>query len=207
MPNVFENTLCVTGPAEELTKFREFANPLSPNKLIPMPKEFKDIEIGFDGGQYKAWRTVEGNDVPVSEDDKKVLHRKYGACNGRDWAFKNWETTSHFWDCKVEERNDMVVYRFTTALGPPIPVIDKTAELYPNLSFLFSFNGYEIRYFGSILYAESMRILEKLINYRLDINDYDHNFNDNFYNYLHKAFPEIYIDPKYVADERGARLN
>jgi len=209
MPNWCENELSVSGPAEELKEFREFANPLSANKLIPMPEEFKDIETGLtfiDGVKYTHWRTVEGKAIPVSEEEKKALHEKYGACHAIDWAHMNWGTIWDFIDCKVEEHSNMVVYRFDTAWGPPVPVIENIAEMYPNLSFLFSFGGIEINSSGSIFYVKGERNLLKHIEYRTgfyveDLKDLDYNFSDKYSDSLRKAFPEMYSGTKHVAIE------
>ena len=226
MPNWCSNTLSVTGPAEVLNKFREFADPLSAAKFLPIPEELLNIkQTGKSKGikpfvgdtrypsahvdwdllyEYERSRMVEDEAIPLSDEEEKALFEKYGARDWREWVSKNWTTDRNFFDCKVEEIGDMFVYRFGTANAPPIGVIEKMAEMYPALSFLFSFGGAEIQSSGSILFLMGHSVLWKNLEYVQDIYDEPHHFCKEFSSSLHKEFPDIYADPNNVTDEKDA---
>jgi hypothetical protein len=224
MPNWCNNTLKVTGSPKEVQRFREIAEPLSMARLLPIPEELKCIHssgspsgithntdenghivvnfAGVDVWEHARCRTVGEKDIPLSYEEQKALLEKYGARDCREWVVKNWGTKWDFHDCKIEGSADMVVYCFGTAYGPPILVIEKMAELYPNLSFLLSFGSREIQSYGSILFLMGYRMLWKELGYLHDIYDEPQRFCKEFSSSLHKEFPEIYGDPKRADNEQ-----
>ena len=83
----------------------------------PFPKQFDDIKNGcttIDGKSVKNWRTINGKDVPVSEQELKELKEKYGAINWYDWCCDNWGTK---WGCYEFGIDDEVI-AFTSAWSP-----------------------------------------------------------------------------------------
>ena len=57
-----------------------------------------------------------------------------------DWNVKNWDTKWDAADVAVNRLdNTQVVYSFSTAWSPPVAVITKLAQLYPNFEISFGF--------------------------------------------------------------------
>ena len=165
MPNWCENKLTITGPADEVKKFREIAEPLSMARLLPIPEELKCIhyvggpsgakhfttEEGFPAVDYsgvvdlwerKRYRTVGDKNIPLSDEEQEELFKKYGARDWYEWTVKHWGTK---WDLYPDDLKDKeitgaevaggVEYRFDTAWGPPIPFFLYLSQTFPSLAF------------------------------------------------------------------------
>jgi hypothetical protein len=143
MPNWCYNKLTVKGP--KLLELLEFVkcgeNEFSLNAIIPMPEELKKISCGNtsdkDGKELHNWINTDDGPVAVNEKD---LKRKYGAINWYDWACDNWGTKWDVSDVVIESRPKSLVIRFTTAWGPPNPVLAVLAKKFPSLKFSNKWN-------------------------------------------------------------------
>jgi len=117
MPNHCQNTITITGERGYLEDFIYFHltnmnEPLNTddlsihdfiefsfNSVLPRPKALEDIISGsctIDGESHRVWRSVDGKNVALSDDEYAELREKYGAVNWYDWCIKNWDTK---WDC------------------------------------------------------------------------------------------------------------
>ena len=112
-------------------------------KLIPEPEALQDIHSGFitiDGIRYNEWRQVDGENVGVTAEEKAELLRKYGATNLYHWHCNNYGTK---WDACHSDvlSNDgySLKVSFATAWSPPIPVINKLIELYPDATIALEY--------------------------------------------------------------------
>lgn len=99
---------------------------LSFEGTIPMPTE-------LDG-------TVSGSDSAKPEWQKKRSKEfivKYGADNWYDFNVRNWGTKWNAYDIGDIQHNDdgSLTYRFDTAWSPPGIWLEKTAEMFPSLTF------------------------------------------------------------------------
>jgi len=66
--------------------------------------------------------------------------KKYGAGDWCDWSIENWGTKEDACDESLNDDNETELqYIFNTAWSPPIPVIKKASELFPNLNFEFTY--------------------------------------------------------------------
>lgn len=144
MPNWCANRVTICGDAEEVTRFREAVrkedNPFSLDAILPMPTALLGIITGWreiDGKKVKIWREVNGKSIEVPDEESRALLAQHGADNWYDWCAKNWGTK---WDTegpdvKVEElSDDMVLYHFDTAWGPPEEICVILRERFPSLS-------------------------------------------------------------------------
>ena len=63
--------------------------------------------------------------------------KKYGCKDWYEWDINNWGTKWNFCDATVTEffEDGELVYHFETAWSPPIPVIIKMGEMFPQLRF------------------------------------------------------------------------
>lgn len=155
MPNWVDCELSVCGDEEVLKRFMEAVasekSALDANKLLPYPEEWAKLDkISQDwddrwSAVLKALRDGEG----VIEDEKREeAWKKFKAENGDrpkdgynqggyEWCVANWGMKWNFGEVQVEDEADcrFVEYGFQTAWSPPIPLVRKMAEMFPELSF------------------------------------------------------------------------
>ena len=143
MPNECDNSLSVSGPQDEVDRFKRDArsydgyngcceegrsNQLDINNFIPMPVELKE-------------RTSPEQDPRMAA----IFKEKYGAEDWYMWAIDNWGTKWGAYDTFVKEINQenttekipaLIRYEFTTAWGPlSDDAMREVSRQYPKLSF------------------------------------------------------------------------
>lgn len=127
MPNWCNNILVVKGNNEELkTLMNEIKSEktfIDFNKIIPckIPKEIKE-----------KWNN-ENSDVKkrFDNDFERYVFNEYEY----KWNITNWGTK---WEAEVEAptiNDEEMVYGFSTAWSPPLPIIEKLITKYPLLDF------------------------------------------------------------------------
>ena len=85
------------------------------NKIVPPPKNM-----------------FRGN---LSEEDR-IRCEKKGIPNWYDWCNENWHTKWNSCSCDIEvdeEYYELITITFNTAWSPPIPVINKLKQMFPDL--------------------------------------------------------------------------
>ena len=161
MPNHCSNYLNVSGSVKEMKKFYEHLS-VTPkqdqddyegetrvfdfNDFTPMPKSL-DISSGS-----RVTNAVEvlngeanmgpGGDYPdITPEDIELGKiylsnmKKYGHGDWYNWSIANWGTKWNAYDGYVNEvEDDCFVVSFSTAWSPPMPVLEKICELFPNLT-------------------------------------------------------------------------
>lgn len=146
MPNHCESDLKISGNPKRLKAFKEFARSvkeeegygedgkyhtqeLDHEKFIPYPKKFRDMD------KLRAEAEKAGakwQDLPKDGFNS----------GGYEWCIQNWGTKWGIYDCQLmEESNSHLMYSFYSAWSPPLPVIQKMSEMFPEL--LFSLKYYE----------------------------------------------------------------
>lgn len=156
MPNWCDCELSVCGDAEVLKKFLEDVksddSPLDADKVIPYPLEFKkldDVAKVWDKKWNDVIGTLKSDGVNVDADERESAWKKFIAENGDrprdgfnqggyDWCVKNWGTKWGF--CRAElvdtdEESGWIEFGFQTAWSPPIPLVKKMGEVFPELTF------------------------------------------------------------------------
>ena len=149
MPNWCENDLCIKGSQVEV---KDCLDNIIDDKgnfdfyfLIPMPPELENIQTGtcvIDGKKVSAWTVRKGkHGQEINEAvDERLLMEKYGHTSWYDWSIDNWGTK---WTVNATSMNpfikNQVKIHFDTAWAPPIPVIKKLIEKFPNLKFVHSY--------------------------------------------------------------------
>lgn len=138
MPNWCSNAL-VIDDKELFAQIVSYANEFGEienlfGRFRPMPAEFRGIKLGLteiDGKNYSKWREVDGEAVPVTDEELEELQKKFGARDWLGWAASNWGTK---WD--VEARVDPVlgdrVIQFESAWGPPTEFVAWLSMEYPD---------------------------------------------------------------------------
>tara|TARA_Y100001973_G_C5123220_1_gene293826 strand:+ start:104 stop:652 length:549 start_codon:yes stop_codon:yes gene_type:complete len=121
------------------------------NKLVKMPEEYKGISTGgtfINGKKVKAWRTIDGEDVAVTQSELDSFVEKYGSRDWYEWACSNWGTK---WDVDAriyELDENYLELEFETAWSPPVQWLVHIAKKYPKLSFRIRFEEEGMGFFG-----------------------------------------------------------
>ena len=126
MPNWCENELEVRGPVAEVDRFLETC----------MGKD-EDGELYVDFGKT------------VPEPSRNLEWRE-----GIEWRYEYWGTKSVGCEATLERSEDnTAVLRFFTAWSPPVPWLERTAQLFPALSFKLRFFEPGVGFAGVAEYA------------------------------------------------------
>ena len=118
------------------------------NKLIPYPTEWAEAD--------KARRMAEEAKLPYHQWPSDGYNR--GGC---DWCIKNWGTRWPACDPKIAEQSNWYIqYQFDTAWSPPLPVMDKLAETFPDSEITLEYYERGMSFCGSIRWEDGKRTHE-----------------------------------------------
>lgn len=159
MPNYCENDLRIFGQSTELKRFMEFAKgkkrhsqqkyeAIDVNKFIPYPKKYaeKDKEAKIHNNMLSR--------MSKSEIEAKGLELMRDGYNsgGYEWCIANWGTKWGIFDSHLDADNSSdisgnlteneegeLMYHFTTAWSPPLPVILAMSKKFPDLEFILTY--------------------------------------------------------------------
>ena len=145
MPNHCTNTLTITGPAKEIARFIKRAKSkeesLDANAFIPYPAKFRRMDERANQQRIESNKDREkfqkGEITQVQWDELwETKHSKITdgfSGGGHDWCIKHWGTKWGMNDTQIltQEKKE-VVYSFSSAWSPPLPVIQKMGELFPH---------------------------------------------------------------------------
>ena len=123
MPNWCNNELQVSGPAEDLAKFKQQAVGHSP--WGTPAKDEKPSRLNFH------------NLVPVPE---HIL--KLGYVNaGYDWEVKHWGARWGACDVELGDESELsICYHFDTAWAPAVPFVENACKKWPSLQFILDYD-------------------------------------------------------------------
>jgi hypothetical protein len=163
MPNHCSNDLIIQGKKERLLEFKEFArsksrkgadsgvgeDPTPPsdydievNNFIPYPEKFKKQDEIAKQVREKAERGE------ISHEEAWNTKDGYNS-GGYEWCISNWGTKWGIYDCYISyEKIKSMMYTFSTAWSPPLPVIQKMSEMYPDLTFTLKYYECGVGYKG-----------------------------------------------------------
>ena len=117
MPNHCHNRVEIYGEPEELAKIK---------------KQVKTKETLFDF--TKIYPEPDYEKIEVTPTFEKDEEDDFRMPSWWDWRVQNWGTKWNSYECALElDDLDMLRYTFDTAWGPPVGVIDKLRELYPEV--------------------------------------------------------------------------
>lgn len=147
MPNHCETDLIISGPKEILEKiasnhFLEDGS-LNCDSVIPYPSKYKKLDE-----MAKKW-DIDNKNNP--EKDYNTKPKDGFNSGGYEWCCNNWGTK---WGTYEGVRNKTTsksfCVSFLSAWSPPIPVLEKLAEIYPQVSIKMksyeSGQGYKLKY-------------------------------------------------------------
>src|ERR1700752_1187377 len=141
MPNWCDNTLEIKGEDAEVAKLVEAVKSddrlFDFEKIKPMPEILKNTGSGMntiEGKKVNSWfQDQETGKQRLFTDEEQAELKKIGAANWYDWACNNWGNKWNARDAKVTVRKGTAKFMFTTAWGPPEPIIMLLRECYPTL--------------------------------------------------------------------------
>lgn len=137
MPNWCENRLEVRGPVAEVDRFLE---------TCVQKDRYGELYVDFG-------KTVP---EPLGKVAPKPKGLQLDASWGRvEWRYEHWGTKSFGCEATVErDEDEKAVLHFLTAWSPPVPWLERTAQLFPALSFTLHFFEPGVGFAGVAKYAE-----------------------------------------------------
>jgi len=178
MPNWVSTDMVVTGPAEDIARFKELAKSgedvLSFDNLVPMPKELRGTSSPasiVSQEEYEAYLkrrggTLEGAEAviggPITKEMSDRFIEEYGANNWYDWNNQNIGTKWGFCSTElVDESDTELKYHYDTAWGPATEGLINVSEKFPTLLFQTymeeesnAFNGRQDFQAGDLVFEE-----------------------------------------------------
>lgn len=136
MPNIFENTLMISGEnlEEFVQKNSSEDNKLDFSKSVPMPQEVKNNVSEF----YSFQQILDPN-------------------NPINWCSKNWGTKWSPRDVEIEKTDTSITYTFETANSPPFQWLIKTSQKYPKICFGMYYEDEDGDFKGNIMFYEGKK--------------------------------------------------
>jgi len=143
MPNWCECDLSVEGPANKVEEFLSFAHGhervLDFNRFLPYPEHFQELDRKV--AEWDAEHPGESEGRPTDGYNQ----------GGYEWCLANWGSKWNASNPELNEEEELswteggvtlrsVEINFNTAWSPPKPVVQRAAELFPELRI-------ELRYF------------------------------------------------------------
>jgi len=159
MPNWCSNVLVVNGKDKEIEKFKKDAKGkdrygretvLNEEVFFPYPQEFKDLDLKAEEWRKKADDYAKslgldrfwcGDKMKKEDRDKFIKENGEEPKDGFNqggygWCVANWGTKWGFCDAEIShEEKGVLTYFFTSAWSPPVGLVAKMGEKYPNLRF------------------------------------------------------------------------
>ena len=182
MPNYVNNIISLEGA--NLDRVFEFVKGADSdfdfNTIIPMPESLNIesssiMELSYACELYKQektvseilqYRLVKGETVPklihrlkkqhqINDDLGKAAYsnkKKYGSTDWYSWCVNNWGTKWNAMDVSVGNNT----IEFDTAWSAPIPVIEKLAEMFPDVTITHTWADEDIgSNCGEVIYSDS----------------------------------------------------
>jgi hypothetical protein len=170
MPNHITNYLVIFGTTPKTREILDTINGnelIDFNKIIPMPKELRTVSSPariISESQYEKEMSeyklklknpteldkLTGVTHGITEKMSNEYRQKFGADNWYDWSIVNWGTKWNSYDNEYHEslptNNDIFETRisFQTAWSPPIPVILKLSQMFPENVFILKWYDEDI---------------------------------------------------------------
>lgn len=105
---------------------------------------------------------------PAQNDEERAIAKdnleKYGHADWYSWCRSNdgWGTKWGAYDVQdVEDKGDSLIYKFQTAWAPPIPWVEKTSKLFPELTLNLAGKDEGGSYFCEVEYENGEEIIDK----------------------------------------------
>ena len=136
MPNHCESNLRVTGDTKTIDKMLERYSgevTIDANKIIPYPQEYAEA----DRKSEEAIERARKGEITFEE----AYRVKDGYNNGGySWCVENWGTKWGMYEfSEIDRTSTGIQVGFQTAWEPPLPIIRKMSEEFPELLFTLTY--------------------------------------------------------------------
>ena len=187
MPNWCECELYVKGERKEIQQFLEKAKGengiLDFNSFIPYPEEWRKLDKAYWGNMEKITclrrklketknaREKQKIQKQIEKISKEMPEKDGFNQGGYEWCITNWGTkwnARHLDDYSPnpEELGDnLILVRFDTAWSPPIPVVGKMSEMFPQLEFTLKYFECGMGFQGIFKASKGEVIADKCVEY------------------------------------------
>ena len=129
MPNWCDNTLRVSGPEEEVARFREQAKGFEPG-MTPEPGQLPEA-LNFHRLIPVPGQLLVNESLDFTDWEETHWGCKWGACNSQI----------------VDEWDERLIYTFETPWSPPLEFIEQVSKEWPTLIFVLEYeesgNGFK----------------------------------------------------------------
>lgn len=156
MPNHVENDLTVKGKKSDIVKFINAVKgeePIDVNKIIPYPEHFKKLDDAAQDARMKG-------DFSVKDGYNQ---------GGYEWCIENWSTKWGMYDfLEPSMSKNGTVFRisFNSAWSPPLKIIVKLGEMFPELKFTLKYYDAGMGFQGTIKMVDGKMVDYKQKGYR-----------------------------------------
>lgn len=134
MPNYCENDLYIDGTKDEVAKLLAHVATKERlfdfNNIIPYPEKFYKIDEDLEKAGHKRLENL-----GIFLDGVKNGYNS----GGYEWCVENWNTKWNASNCVRRDTSRRICISFSTAWSPPIPVIAKLHQLFPQCSLFLEY--------------------------------------------------------------------
>ncbi|MEM2618260.1 MAG: hypothetical protein QW356_02060 [Candidatus Hadarchaeales archaeon] len=146
MPNWCYNRLCITGKEEELERLLSLVGEnLDFERVIPYPRRFRVMDEKYGEMQrrlalFSFLKKGDPDNPRLAERVRKIQewlrnHRDGYNSGGYEWCVENWGTKWPAEEVDLEKEGNQLVFTFSTAWNPPVPVVVALARRFRGLEF------------------------------------------------------------------------
>lgn len=186
MPNWAFNNITVKGKPQDILKFIEDTKVVSKedssnynkyeidgvtyehslNQLFPCPTDLYETMAGWHSPQEDGTKKPEQIALEAKQAENLA---KYGAKDWYDWANANWDTKWGACDVRLDpddwdETSNRFCFYCESAWSPPVGLLRKISELYPNLVFGMDTTEESDAYACFFVFYKGVTVAEKEID-------------------------------------------
>lgn len=199
MPNWCGNVLIVEGSNDDLKRFRDAVTVVSPTD--PSEVEYKILESLYPTPQ-ELLTTPSGKMITDDSGEFEQVCKENVALHGYkdwyDWRIAKWGTKWSDTDTYVAfEVTGAIGFRFDTAWSPPIKAVEKIATMFPELTFILTYEELGMGYVGAFGCANDYTVDK----FSEDIEFPEMGENDDVWDVIH----EVYQKEKNKCEEEVRR--
>lgn len=215
MPNHCANRMIVTGTQPDINAFLKFfmtddGFQFDTDRWIHMPEALDGIVSGscmIDGERCDCFRTVDGQNIAVSEEEKDQLLEQYGALNWYDWKISVLGTKWGAYESRIEDIDDdtnplpAISIRYQTAWSPlSSRCLELLSKRFPDLKLVVTYAEQGCCFAGSMTLTGGLLIDDEYFENGIVFKPVDEDGNevsseDDAYDYVYAGVhPERFKD-------------
>lgn len=173
-------------------------NPLSAEKLFPVPEELKKYcapvraQYGENARQFKA--------------RVKRCENKYGASNWYDWNYRFWGTKGIYESDIIKQTEQSITYYLNSAWSPPVEWMGNVSKLFPNLSFKMTYEESGECFRGEAT-AHNGEVEDFCERYTPTCHECEEEYDENGDCNCNRVEEEVVVETKKKTKKKNSRRN